>query len=75
MQPVHVEHLKGVQQRLLANWDRRHGCSAVNLLHIFRANFSKNTSGGLILSLRTWMAVSVNALFLYLTLTFCRFLS
>ena len=28
----------------------RHGCSPVNLLHIFRAPFSKNTSGRLLLS-------------------------
>ena len=26
-----------------------HGCSPVNLLHIFRTPFSKNTSGGLLL--------------------------
>ena len=28
----------------------RHGCSPVNLLHIFRASFFKNTSGGLLLN-------------------------
>ena len=28
-----------------------HGCSPVNLLHIFRTNFSKNTSGWLFLEL------------------------
>ena len=28
----------------------RHGCSSVNLLHIFRAPFPKNTSGGLLLT-------------------------
>ena len=27
----------------------RHGCSPVNLLHIFRTTFPKNTSGGLLL--------------------------
>ena len=27
----------------------RHGCSPVNLLHVFRAPFSKNTSGWLLL--------------------------
>ena len=27
----------------------RHGCSPVNLLHIFRTPFSNNTSGGLLL--------------------------
>ena len=27
----------------------RHGCSPVNLLHIFRTPFYKNTSGGLLL--------------------------
>ena len=29
----------------------RHGCSPVNLLHIFRIPFSKNTSGGLLLDI------------------------
>ena len=29
----------------------RHGCSAVNLLHIFRATFPKNTSGRLLLDI------------------------
>ena len=29
----------------------RHGCSPVNLLHIFRTSFLKNTSGGLLLKL------------------------
>ena len=28
----------------------RHGCSPVNLLHIFKTPFLKNTSGGLLLS-------------------------
>ena len=31
----------------------RHGCSPVNLQHIFRTPFSKNTSGWLLLSLTT----------------------
>ena len=31
----------------------RHGCSPVNLLHIFRTPFLTNTSGGLLLSLKT----------------------
>ena len=29
----------------------RHGCSSVNLQHIFRTTFPKNTSGGLLLSI------------------------
>ena len=29
----------------------RHGCSSVNLLHIFRAPFPKNTSGRLLISI------------------------
>ena len=29
----------------------RHGCSSVNLLHIFRTSFPKNTSGWLLLNL------------------------
>ena len=28
-----------------------HGCSPINLLHIFRTHFPKNTSGGLLLNL------------------------
>ena len=31
----------------------RHRCSPVNLLHIFRTSFPKNTSGGLVLYLET----------------------
>ena len=31
----------------------RHGCSPVNLLHIFRTPFSENTSGGLLLNIPT----------------------
>ena len=34
------------------NFTLRHGCSPVNLLHIFRTLFSKNTSGGLHLPLK-----------------------
>ena len=30
-----------------------HGCSPVNLLHIFRTSFPKNTSGGSLLYLKT----------------------
>ena len=29
----------------------RHGCPPVNLLHIFRTPFSKNNSGGVLLSI------------------------
>ena len=38
--------------KLLCNFSEitfRHGCSSVNLLHIFRTPFLKNTSGGLLL--------------------------
>ena len=35
----------------------RHGCSHVNLLHIFRAPFYKNTYGGLLLKLRLFKHV------------------
>ena len=33
----------------MANDTPQYGCSPVNLLHIFRTPFSKNTSGGLLL--------------------------
>ena len=38
----------------------RHGCSPVNLLHIFRTPFYKNTSGGLLLISATYNTVSRN---------------
>ena len=31
----------------------QHGCSPVDLLHIFRTTFPKNTSGGLLLNIKT----------------------
>ena len=34
----------------VTNFVFRHGCSPVNLLYILRALFSKNTSGGLLLT-------------------------
>ena len=30
----------------------RHGCSPINLLHVFKTPFNKNTSGGLLLFLK-----------------------
>ena len=39
----------------------RHGCSLVNLLHIFRTPVSKNTSGGLLLKFVELDLESVNA--------------
>ena len=49
-----VEHPCGsaISIKLLCNSIEitlRHGCSPVNLLHIFRITFSKNTSNGLLL--------------------------
>ena len=41
-----------ISRKLLCNFIEialRHGCSPVNLLHIFRTPFPKNTSGGLLL--------------------------
>ena len=35
----------------------RHGCSPVNVLHIFKTSFSKNTSGGLLLQFLLWLEV------------------
>ena len=37
-----------------------HGCSPVNLLHIFRIPYPKNTSGGLFLAKLTNNKFSVN---------------
>ena len=41
----------------------RHGCSPVNLLHIFRTPFPKNTSGGLLLYV-VIISVSLSSCFL-----------
>ena len=40
----------------------RHGCSAVNLLHIFRTPFLKNTSGRLLLKVKKRKTFSQNSL-------------
>ena len=40
-------------------WNLRHWCSAVNLLHIFRNLFYKNTYGGLLLELQAFAYLSV----------------
>ena len=37
----------------------RHGCSPVNLLHIFRTPFPKNTSGGLLLRVACHLALKI----------------
>ena len=36
-------------QQIYSKITLRHGCSTVNLLHIFRTTFPKNTSEGLLL--------------------------
>ena len=38
----------------------RHGCSPVNLLHIFRTPFLKNTSGRFLLILSNWTSTNEN---------------
>ena len=38
----------------------RHGCSPVNLLHIFRTPCPKNTYGGLLLSPKLWFGCSIS---------------
>ena len=49
--------------KLQLYWNHiRHGCSPVNLLHIFRTPFPKNTSGGLLLSLSPQVIVLKHAL-------------
>ena len=45
----------------------RHGCSSTNLLHIFRAPFYKNTSGGLLLIM---LKIFINVI-LKLRFSFC----
>ena len=40
---------RSVKVKLLIEITLRHGCSPVNLLHIFRTPFSMNTSGTLLL--------------------------
>ena len=43
-----------ISKKLLCNFTKitlRHGCSPVNLLHIFRTPFPENTYGGVLLSL------------------------
>ena len=37
----------------------RHGCSSVNLLHVFRTSFSRNTSGWLFLNFRKELEHSI----------------
>ena len=43
----------------------RHGCSPVDLLHIFRTLFPKNTSGRLVLDMVEFKSLQVNVPFLY----------
>ena len=47
----------------------RHGCSSVNLLHIFRRSFPKNTSGWLILYTVLKIFVTPSVLFIISTWT------
>ena len=60
--------------KLLSNFIEialRHGCSPVNLLHIFRAPFPRNTSGWLLLIFDDSPALfSANQLFYYKVITF-----
>ena len=54
---------RAISIKLLCNFIEiaiRHGCSPVNLLHIFRIPFSKNTSGKLLLKWRVQMQNSLN---------------
>ena len=49
---------RAVSIKLLCNFFEialRHGCSPVNLLHIFRTPFLKNTSGRLLLNIRIYL--------------------
>ena len=45
------ENKQEIYRIILSAISLRHGCSLVNLLHIIRTTFPKNTSGGMLLSL------------------------
>ena len=49
----------------------RHGCSNVNLLHIFRISFIKNTSGWLLLSIRVFMSFIILKFNVSMYRTYC----
>ena len=49
-----------------------HGCSPVNLLHIFRIPFYKNTSGGLVLYLGPCQISAMNFFLLFVVNYFCK---
>ena len=56
MQQIYGRHPRqsAISIKLLCNFieiSLRHGCSPINLLHIFRTHFRKNTSGRLLLKL------------------------
>ena len=58
MQQIYMRHLcqSAISIKLQSNFIEitlRHGCSPVNLLHIFRTPFLKNTSGWLLLNMET----------------------
>ena len=51
MQQITGEHTceSSISIKLVCNFRLQHGCSSVNLLHILRTSFSKNTSGWLLM--------------------------
>ena len=71
-----------ISKKLLCNFIEmrpRHGYSSVNLLHIFKTPFPKNTSTGLLLgfftNMLTWLLItSINFLFVCCSIVF-RFLT
>ena len=63
---VFSKYAANLQKNTLAEIPLRHWCSPVNLLHIFRTPFPKNTSGGLLLRLTCKLGSSnVASLFLF----------
>ena len=53
----------GISKKFLYNYSEitlRHGCSPVNLLHIFKTTFLNNTSGRLFLSIEILWIISYN---------------
>ena len=62
-------NMQHIYRRILNEIILQHGCSPVNLLHIFKTPFPKNTSGKLLINYRrgawTWVEVKRRNRFLF----------